>query len=46
MCRWVAYAGPEIYLEDLIFHQTAFHSEPELGCDSILPGSPMAMDLA
>ena len=21
MCRWVAYAGPEIYLEDLIFHQ-------------------------
>ena len=21
MCRWVAYAGPEIYLEDLIFNQ-------------------------
>jgi len=21
MCRWVAYAGPQIYLEDLIFHQ-------------------------
>jgi predicted glutamine amidotransferase len=21
MCRWVAYAGSEIYLEDLIFHQ-------------------------
>ena len=21
MCRWVAYSGPEIYLEDLIFHQ-------------------------
>jgi predicted glutamine amidotransferase len=21
MCRWVAYAGPEIYLEDLVFHQ-------------------------
>ena len=21
MCRWVAYAGPKIYLEDLIFHQ-------------------------
>ena len=21
MCRWVAYAGPEICLEDLIFHQ-------------------------
>jgi predicted glutamine amidotransferase len=21
MCRWVAHAGPEIYLEDLIFHQ-------------------------
>ena len=21
MCRWVAYAGPEIYLEDIIFHQ-------------------------
>jgi glutamine amidotransferase len=21
MFRWVAYAGPEIYLEDLIFHQ-------------------------
>jgi len=21
MCRWVAYAGPEIYLVDLIFHQ-------------------------
>jgi predicted glutamine amidotransferase len=21
MCRWVAYAGPEIYLEDFIFHQ-------------------------
>lgn len=22
MCRWVAYAGPEIYLEDILFHQT------------------------
>jgi len=21
MCRWLAYAGPEIYLEDLIFPQ-------------------------
>ncbi len=21
MCRWVAYAGPDIFLEDLIFHQ-------------------------
>lgn len=21
MCRWVAYAGPEIYLEDILFHQ-------------------------
>ncbi|MFM8880662.1 MAG: class II glutamine amidotransferase, partial [Betaproteobacteria bacterium] len=21
MCRWIAYAGPEIYLEDLLFHQ-------------------------
>ena len=21
MCRWVAYAGPEIYIEDLLFHQ-------------------------
>ena len=21
MCRWVAYAGTEIYLEDLLFHQ-------------------------
>jgi glutamine amidotransferase len=21
MCRWVTYAGPEINLEDLIFHQ-------------------------
>ena len=21
MCRWVAYAGPKIFLEDLIFHQ-------------------------
>lgn len=21
MCRWIAYAGPEIFLEDLIFHQ-------------------------
>lgn len=21
MCRWVAYAGPEIFLEDLLFHQ-------------------------
>ena len=22
MCRWVAYAGPEIYLEDILFHQS------------------------
>jgi glutamine amidotransferase len=22
MCRWVAYSGPEIYLEDLLFHQS------------------------
>lgn len=21
MCRWIAYAGPEIFLEDLLFHQ-------------------------
>ena len=21
MCRWVAYAGPEIYLEDILFNQ-------------------------
>jgi hypothetical protein len=21
MCRWIAYAGPDIYLEDLIFNQ-------------------------
>ena len=32
MCRWVAYAGRQIYLEDLIFHQehpiTTIASEP------------------
>jgi len=22
MCRWVAYAGPEIYLEDILFNQS------------------------
>jgi len=22
MCRWIAYAGPEIYLEDILFHQS------------------------
>jgi hypothetical protein len=21
MCRWVAYAGPDVYLEDLLFEQ-------------------------
>ena len=45
MCRWVAYAGPEIYLEDLIFHQE--HSiVSRAWLQPSLLGSRMEMGLA
>ena len=44
MCRWVAYAGPEIYLEDILFNQDHSIVNQSLSAhESVLPLTGMAL---